>query len=432
MNLSVIIPALREGENLRVLLPELARVLDSLRIRYEILLVTLASDQETRAVGGLAGSRLVMQSESGFGSALAAGFAEASGEFLLTMDADLSHLPTFIADLWQHRHDADVVIASRYVPGGGADMPFRRYLLSRGLNRVFSRGLGLEVRDMSSGFRLYRASVLRDRGSLPRDFDVLQTLLVRAYAEGWRVMEVPFFYGPRHHGHSHARVIRFGLAYARTFWSLWRLRNSVLCADYDARAYDSPIPLQRYWQRMRHTHVTGLIAGEGPVADIGCGSSRIIGSLPPGSVGLDVLARKLRYARRYDVMLVQGSALKLPFPDESFSCVLCSQVIEHVPKDSPILAELVRILKPGGRLVLGTPDYDRWEWVVTERLYGFFAPGAYADEHIAHYTRDELIDHFNRLGFTLEVTRYILRGELILALRKPHANSGSGSPRPGG
>jgi 2-polyprenyl-3-methyl-5-hydroxy-6-metoxy-1,4-benzoquinol methylase len=94
-------------------------------------------------------------------------------------------------------------------------------------------------------------------------------------------------------------------------------------------------------------------------------------------------------------------------------------VIEHVPKESPILAELCRVLAPGGRLVLGTPDYARREWRVTERLYGFFAPGAYADEHIAHYTRGELIDRFTSQGFTLEDTRYILRGELILAFRKP-------------
>jgi hypothetical protein len=47
------------------------------------------------------------------------------------------------------------------------------------------------------------------------------------------------------------------------------------------------------------------------------------------------------------------------------------------------------------------------------------APGAYADEHIAHYTRAELVDRFASFGFAHEATRYILRGELILALRKP-------------
>jgi ubiquinone/menaquinone biosynthesis C-methylase UbiE len=131
------------------------------------------------------------------------------------------------------------------------------------------------------------------------------------------------------------------------------------------------------------------------------------------------LRRKLRYARRFGVPLVHGSGFSLPVRDASFPCVLCSQVIEHVPKSSPILAELVRTLAPGGRLVLGTPDYARVEWVVTEKLYGFFAPGGYADEHIAHYTRDELIAHFTAMGWRHEATRYILRGELILAFTKP-------------
>lgn len=418
MTLSVIIPALDEAENLRLLLPDLRRALDNLGVGYEILIVTGPGDPRTEEVVAANGGRVIEQIDRGYGGALKAGFKAAGGDYYLTMDADLSHLPAVIAALWRMRERADVVIASRYVEGGSAEMPATRYFLSRVLNGLFSRGLGLGVKDMSSGFRLYRAGAIGKPDDLPADYDVVQALLVRAYAEGWSVAEVPFAYRPRRHGQSHARVLKFGAAYLRTFWSLFKLRNSILCADYDARAHDSAIPLQRYWQRMRHRHVVELIDGQGAVADIGCGSSRIIGALPPGSVGVDVLFRKLRYARRFGVPLIHGSGFALPFPDESFPCVLCSQVIEHVPKESPILDELVRILKPGGRLVLGTPDYANWEWVVTEKLYGFFAPGAYADEHIAHYTRDELIETFRQRGFSHEATRYILQGELILALRK--------------
>jgi predicted SAM-dependent methyltransferase len=86
-----------------------------------------------------------------------------------------------------------------------------------------------------------------------------------------------------------------------------------------------------------------------------------------------------------------------------------------------MIDELCRVLKPGGRLVLGTPDYDRWEWVYIEKLYGLVAPGGYADEHISHYTRASLLDLFQRRGYRHEATRYILRGELILAFRKPAA-----------
>jgi SAM-dependent methyltransferase len=91
-----------------------------------------------------------------------------------------------------------------------------------------------------------------------------------------------------------------------------------------------------------------------------------------------------------------------------------------VPKDSPILDELCRVLAPGGRLVLGTPDYDHWEWVAIEKVYGM-VPGGYADEHIAHYTYDELKNLMEARGFTVEDARYILRGELIMAFRKPRS-----------
>jgi dolichol-phosphate mannosyltransferase len=419
LDLSVVIPALREADNLRVLLPWLVEVLNDLGVTHEVIVVTGEGDTDTVYAAEEAGGSVVHQTLPGYGGALIAGFEAAKGGSILTMDADLSHRPTFVADMWRRRGEADVVVASRYVPGGTAKMPMGRYVLSRILNMFFRRGLDLPMHDLSSGFRLYRAAVVRDQRFHARDFDAVQEILVRAFCEGWRILEVPFEYAPRRHGSSNARVVRIGRANLRSFVRLWKLRNSIDACDYDDRAYDSPIPLQRWWQRRRYRHITDLITGCGPVLDVGCGSSRIISALPSGSVGLDVLARKLRYARRYPVPLVQGSGFALPFPDGSFPCVLSSEVIEHVPKESPILEELCRVLAPGGRLVLGTPDYDRREWVYLEKIYGWVAPGGYADEHIAHYSRAELLDYFQARGFVHEATRYIMRGELILAFRKP-------------
>jgi len=419
--LSIVIPALHEAANLRQLLPTLRATLDTEVPHSEVLVVTSAEDLETSSVATGHGATVIRQSRPGYGGALVAGFAAARGEFVLTMDEDLSHPTRFIPTLWRQRHTAELIIASRYIPGGHATMPAGRLLLSRSLNRVFSRGLGLPVRDMSSGFRLYHRRILSPDAYASCHFNILQEILVRAYADGWRVREVPFEYEPREQGSSHARIIAFGLAYCRTFWSLWKLRNSILCADYDGRAHDSVIPLQRYWQRSRFRHLTELIKGRGRVLDVGCGSSRVIGALPQGSVALDLLLHKLRYAKTYSRWLVQGSGFSLPFDDASFRCVLCSQVIEHVPKDSGILEELNRVLAPGGRLVLGTPDYANWQWRWMEKAYRFAAPGGYADEHIAHYTRDELIEKYRRWGYSLEESRYILRGELILAFAKPPA-----------
>ncbi|HET9849823.1 MAG TPA: hypothetical protein VFR68_14860, partial [Candidatus Dormibacteraeota bacterium] len=69
------------------------------------------------------------------------------GEYLLTLDADGSHDPAVLADLWTARQLGEVVIASRYVEGGAAAMPGWRQLLSRMLNAAFRRGLSLPVRD---------------------------------------------------------------------------------------------------------------------------------------------------------------------------------------------------------------------------------------------------------------------------------------------
>jgi dolichol-phosphate mannosyltransferase len=418
IQLSVVIPVLDDAASLALILPELRSVLDSLHITCEILVVVTMVDAVTRSVVEVAGAEIVAPMEPGYGGALTAGFARARGDYILTMDADISDRPQFIEDLWRRRTDAEVTIASRYAPGGRADLPAGRRILSRALNWFCAHGLSVPVRDLSSGFRLYKSDVLRQQTHTTRDFDILQQIVVRAYADGWKVQEIPFVYRPRERGSSHRRAPKVAAASIRHFPELWLLRNSILAADYDDRAHDSRIPLQRYWQRARYRHVTDLIAGEGPVLDVGCGSSRIIGALPPGSVGLDVLLRKLRYSRKFRRALVHGSAFSLPFADHAFPCVLCSQVIEHVPKDSPILDELCRVLAPGGRLVIGTPDYNHWEWLVTERLYGM-VPGGYADEHIAHYSYEELAAIFRKRSFRLEESRYILRGELIMAFRKP-------------
>jgi len=77
-----------------------------------------------------------------------------------------------------------------------------------------------------------------------------------------------------------------------------------------------------------------------------------------------------------------------------------------------------RVLKPGGRLILGTPDYHTLMWRIIEPLYGFFIPGGYEDEHITHYHREGLVRLLDTLGFSTEKVLYILRAELIIVARK--------------
>src|SRR3989454_3149653 len=250
--LSLVIPVLNEAANLERILPVLAQALSALGPTHEIIVVDGGSTDGTQEIVRKHPARLVSQKLPGFGGAYRAGFEQARGEYVLTLDADGPHDPKFLKDLWAARGDGDVVIASRYVPGGAAEMPATRRVLSRILNVTFGRGLSLPVHDLSSGYRLYRGAILRELELTATDFDVLEEILIRALAAGYRVHEVPFRYRARVSGRSHARLVRFAISYLRTFVAMWRLRNSIASSDYDGRAYDSIIPLQRYWPRGRH------------------------------------------------------------------------------------------------------------------------------------------------------------------------------------
>ncbi|MGH7394143.1 MAG: glycosyltransferase [Candidatus Methylomirabilales bacterium] len=249
--LSVIIPALNEAENLRSLLPALRETLAGLEVPAEVIVADGGSWDATPAVAEALGAIVVTQVAPGYGGALRAGFAAARGEYLLTMDGDWSHEPEVIRALWAARSGADLLIASRYIPGGQAEMGLSRGILSRVLNVTYRRILDLSVRDLSSGFRLYRRQVVAEVAPEATDFDVLQETLVKAVGSGFTVAEVPFRFRPRGAGRSNVRLLRFAAAYLRTLWRMWQLRNSIASADYDSRAFDSRIPVQRYWQRRR-------------------------------------------------------------------------------------------------------------------------------------------------------------------------------------
>ena len=418
MDLSIILPVVNERDNLRQLVPRLKAVMERERLRFEIIVVDGGSSDGTPQTAIELGARAVAERRPGYAGALETGFAEALGDYVLTLDADLSHEPAFAAKLWRARAEADIVIASRYARGGTAYAGAMRKWLSRLLNLWMRRVLSMPVRDLSSGFRLYRREALENLRLQAGNFEVIEEALVKAYAQGYSILEVPFTYFPRESGRSHARLLRFGIDLIRASVSLWKLRNSINSADYDERAFYSLIPLQRYWQRRRHRIATSWARGAERVLDIGCGSSVIIQSLN-NAVGMDVSMGKLRFLRRRGIELVRGSAFALPFVDETFDCVISSQVIEHIPYDEVLYREIDRVLKPGGQLIIGTPDYATVGWQIIEPLYGALLPGGYRDEHITHYTRESLSGILVRYRFAHEETAYIARSELIMRFRKP-------------
>jgi dolichol-phosphate mannosyltransferase len=416
-DLSVVIPALNEGESIGELVRRVESRLRSRGIAFEIVVVDGGSTDETCRRATESGAMVVRQEGKGYAKALLSGFRATRAPYVLTMDADYSHDPDFLEALWTRRQQADLVIASRYVAGGHADMPWSRTVFSQLLNTVSRAILSIPIHDMSSGFRLYHRKAFMPLELQSQHFDVLIELLTRIYAQGWQVAEVPFHYRRRQSGRSHVAPLRFGLAYARTLMRLWAMRNSVESADYDDRAFSSRIPLQRYWQRRRYAIVLDMLGGAESVLDVGCGSSKIIEALPQ-AVGLDLDLQVLRYRRKTNRLLVNGDIRRLPFKDEHFDAVICSEVIEHLPYEASLFRELRRVLAKDGTLIIGTPDYDRWQWRWLEWWYNRLLPSAHGQSHVEHYTEASLLKRLAETDFEVLEAKSICSAELILKCRK--------------
>ncbi|MBI5630329.1 MAG: glycosyltransferase [Elusimicrobia bacterium] len=227
VSLTVLIPAINEEESLRVLLPEIHATLAGLVESHEILVVEGGSRDQTAAAAREGGAVVLPQKKPGFGMALAEGFEAARGEYILAMDGDSSHPCSEIRELWKSREGWDLVAASRFAPGGSAELSWSRWLLSRALNWATSWLLEFPIRDASSGFRLYKSSALKGLSLHYGDFSVQQEILAKIIKNGGKVREIPFHYHARRGGASKARVASLAKSYLRMMWELKILLSGV-------------------------------------------------------------------------------------------------------------------------------------------------------------------------------------------------------------
>jgi len=162
----------------------------------------------------------------GLGTATIAGMKwalEHGYDQVLNMDADFSHHPRYVPSLLAKMEEADVVIGSRYVPGGGVkDWPLKRRWMSWGVNTYARWLLGLSPRDCSGAFRCFRTDVLRkvDFDSIrSRGYSFQEEILWHLKRAGARFAESPILFADREKGQSKINS-REALA---AIWIIFRL-----------------------------------------------------------------------------------------------------------------------------------------------------------------------------------------------------------------
>ncbi len=209
-DLSVIVPTFCEAENLPELVSRIDAASREAGIDAEILVVDDNSPDETRAVCAELAARfplrlIVRTTERGLASAVVAGMNQARGEVLLCLDADLSHPPEKIPELYRALADgggqADFVMGSRYVAGGGTDEDWGwfRWINSR-VATWLARPLTRVSDPMAGFFALKRTDFERAEELDPIGFKIALELIVKCRCR--HVAEVPIQFHDRKHGES--------------------------------------------------------------------------------------------------------------------------------------------------------------------------------------------------------------------------------------
>ena len=212
----LILPTYNEAENVEALVTsaivQLAKESDAPR-------VLVVDDNSPDGTGEIA-DRLAAEhpgrvevlhrpGKGGLGPAYLAGFAhalDAGADVVLEMDADFSHDPTDLPRMLEAARAADLVIGSRYMPGGGVrDWGLIRRAVSRGGSRYAQAVLRLPVRDLTGGFKCFRREVL-EAIDLPtvrsQGYAFQVELTYRSVLGGFRVVEVPIVFRDRRLGRS--------------------------------------------------------------------------------------------------------------------------------------------------------------------------------------------------------------------------------------
>ncbi len=215
--LSVIVPVFNESANVFSTVARAREVLDGLGPDkpYEIILVNDGSTDDTLAQAlACAACNSVLRVtgypvNAGRGKALRTGFAAAAGQFVCSIDADLSYDPKFILDLvaaLEAHPEADFAIGSPYMPGGGTeDVPPLRLAISKLGNRVLRWMMPGGFRTFTGIFRCYRRQLLDDLVLESDGKEIHLEILAKAIALGYRGIEVPAVLRGRKKGKSKFR-----------------------------------------------------------------------------------------------------------------------------------------------------------------------------------------------------------------------------------
>jgi len=231
LSLSVIIPAYKEAENLKILLPELINTLKDNECIFEIVIVdTESAMDETEMVCKQYDHVCCINRIGGnfYGDAIRTGIKNAKNDKILIMDADGSHSPGYINEMLEKANEFDLVIGSRYTKGGKTDNPQILIFMSWVVNVIFRLVLKTKIRDISNSFRIYDTAQLKSIDLECSNFDIVEEILMKLFTRypKMKYIEIPICFQKRLYGESKRNLFLFACSYLHTLYKIKRFAVS--------------------------------------------------------------------------------------------------------------------------------------------------------------------------------------------------------------
>ncbi|XP_047347733.1 dolichol-phosphate mannosyltransferase subunit 1 [Vespa velutina] len=212
---SILLPTYNEVENLPIIVWLIVKYMDESKFAYEIIIIDDGSPDGTldiaKKLQKLYGEDKIIlkprEKKLGLGTAYMHGIKYATGNFIVLMDADLSHHPKYIPKMieLQKYQDLDIVSGTRYAGGGGVHgWDFKRKLISRGANFLTQLLLRPGASDLTGSFRLYKKDVLEQliKSCVSKGYVFQMEMIVRARQFNYTIGEVPIAFIDRVYGES--------------------------------------------------------------------------------------------------------------------------------------------------------------------------------------------------------------------------------------
>lgn len=225
MNISIVIPAHNEQENISKLLDNLVKLKSSPK-NFEIIVVDDNSSDKTRMIATNYSKKCKNikvlhrgKGINGMGAALKDGTKAAKGKYIVWVmgdnSDDLTTIPKFIEKL---RNGYDIVFGSRYMKGGSrGDLGALKAMLSAGYTYLAGLIFGIKIHDITNAFRAFKKEVFNNIKLESNDFAISPEFAIKSHLKGFKLGEVPTLYRDRKAGQPKFKLIKMGIAYCKLF-----------------------------------------------------------------------------------------------------------------------------------------------------------------------------------------------------------------------